>query len=169
MESNSTSSSLDSRCSTVSTTSYTLRPRLPITYNKTPLSHLHGRPQVRTCNYLSIPLPLSNDDKEIESEADASAEVKADSPCTQDESLTSTTKVRLSLTTWSGVTNKPNNDRLSPMTRGGVTTGTNDLRTSMPDRPPAEEHSKNHQCATLTINIHPLDQAMTKGTLGKEA
>ena len=42
MESNSEHSSPDSTCSTAS---YTLRSRLPITYNKTALSHLNGRPR----------------------------------------------------------------------------------------------------------------------------
>ena len=78
MESDSTPSSPDSTCSAASTTSYTLWPRLPITYSETAFSHLHERPQVRTYNYLSIPLPLSSDDEEMESEADAPAEVKGD-------------------------------------------------------------------------------------------
>ena len=54
MESDSKPSSLDSTCSTAS---YTLQPRLPITYNETALSCLQGKPQVRTLNFLCIPLP----------------------------------------------------------------------------------------------------------------
>ena len=39
-----------------------LRPRIPISYNETLLQHLHGRPQVKTLNNLSIPLPDSSDE-----------------------------------------------------------------------------------------------------------
>ena len=174
MESNSTPSTLDSTWSTASTTSYTLRPRLPIMYNKTALSCLHGRPQARTCNYLSIPLPLSSDDEEMESEVDVPAEVEADSPHThtQDESPTIKPRARLIPATRGGVTNQPDDAGLTPMTRGWVTNGTTDPRTSMPDRPPAKEQNRSHQCAAPTITICTLDQAdqvMTKGTWGKEA
>ena len=44
MEFNSTHSSWDSTCSAASTASYTLCPRLPLTYNETVLSCLCGRP-----------------------------------------------------------------------------------------------------------------------------
>ena len=160
-------SSPDSTCSTASTTSYTLRPRLPITCNETALSCLQGRPQVRTCNYQSTPLLLSSDDEEMESEADASAEVEADSPCTQDESLTSRPRARPTPMTRCGVTNKPNDARPTPMTRGGVTTRTANPRTSMPGRPPAKEQSRSHQCATPMITICTIDQADQVMTLTK--
>ena len=39
-----------------------LRPRIPISYNETLLQCLHGRPQVKTLNNLSIPLPDSSDE-----------------------------------------------------------------------------------------------------------
>ena len=39
-----------------------LRPRVPISYNETLLQCLHGRPQVKTLNNLSIPLPDSSDE-----------------------------------------------------------------------------------------------------------
>ena len=66
----------DSTCSAASTTSYTLWPRFPIMYNETALSCLHGRPQLRMCNYLSIVLQLSSNDEETGSEADAPAKVQ---------------------------------------------------------------------------------------------
>ena len=45
-----------------------LRPRIPISYNKTLLQCLHGRPQVKTMNNLSIPLPGSSDASEEDTE-----------------------------------------------------------------------------------------------------
>ena len=39
-----------------------LRPRIPISYNETLLQRLHRRPQVRTLNNLSLPLPISSDE-----------------------------------------------------------------------------------------------------------
>ena len=39
-----------------------LRPRVPISYNETLLQCLHGRPQVKTLNNLSLPLPDSSDE-----------------------------------------------------------------------------------------------------------
>ena len=39
-----------------------LRLRIPISYNETLLQCLHGRPQVKTLNNLSIPLPDSSDE-----------------------------------------------------------------------------------------------------------
>ena len=45
----------DSPDSQTSTASYSFCPRLPITYNEAALSWLQGRPQVITCNNLSIP------------------------------------------------------------------------------------------------------------------
>ena len=47
----------DSAESQTSTASYSLCPRVPITYNEAALSHLQGRPQVTICNNLSIPFP----------------------------------------------------------------------------------------------------------------
>ena len=89
MEPDSSPSSLDS---TTLTASYMLRPRLPITYNEAALRCLNQRPQVRTLNFLSIPLPMSSNDQSTESSTDASdnpAEVMAGSPHQQDESPTS--------------------------------------------------------------------------------
>ena len=50
--------SLDSQTSTAS---YSLCPRLTITYNEAALSQLQGRPQVITCNNLSIPFPSNSE------------------------------------------------------------------------------------------------------------
>ena len=47
--------------SQASTASYSLCPRLPITYNETALSHLRGRPQAEICNNLSIPFPSNSE------------------------------------------------------------------------------------------------------------
>ena len=47
----------DSPDSQASIASYSLHPRLPITYNEAALSQLQGRPQVIICNNLSIPFP----------------------------------------------------------------------------------------------------------------
>ena len=90
--------SLDSPDSQTSTASYSLCPRLPITYYKAALSCLQGRPQVITCNNLSIPFPsdseCSTDDTDGNTtdgtdDPDGSpAEVKADSSCQQIESPT---------------------------------------------------------------------------------
>ena len=45
--------------STISTTSdRQLRPLAPMSYSETVLKHLHGQPQVRTLNNVSIPLPI---------------------------------------------------------------------------------------------------------------
>ena len=52
--------SITSQTSTVS--DRTLRPRIPISYNETLLQCLHGRPQIRTLNNLSIPLPDSSEE-----------------------------------------------------------------------------------------------------------
>ena len=100
----------------------------------------------------------------MESEADATA----DSSHTQNKSLTSRPRAGLSRKTRGEVTNQPDNAGHAPLTRGGVTTGTADPRTSMPNRPPPKEQKKSHQCAALTINRHPLDQVTTKGAQGKE-
>ena len=52
-----------------------LRPRVPISYNETLLQRLHGRPQVKILNNLSIPLPESSD-KDTEGKVEATAEEK---------------------------------------------------------------------------------------------
>ena len=87
MESNSVPGSADSQASTAS---YSLHPRLPITYNEAALSKLHSRPQVGILNNLSIPLPISSSsDSEFTSngsEDDDPAEAEADSSPTQNES-----------------------------------------------------------------------------------
>ena len=137
MESNSEPSSLDS---TYSTASYTLWPRFPITYNETALSCLHGRLQVRTLSFMSIPLPMSSDD-ELRSEAsDAPAKVMADFPCTQDESLTCSPRAGLTL-----------------MTRGGVTSKPTKMTPSASDGLPAESQSRSHQC-TQDDEAKPMEQ-----------
>ena len=41
-----------------------LRPRYPISYNEKLLARLHGLPQVKTFNNLSIPLPSSDSNSE---------------------------------------------------------------------------------------------------------
>ena len=94
-------SSLDSQTSTAS---YSLCPRLPITYNGTALSHLQGRPQVKICNNLSIPFPSnsecstnntggnqSSDGETDDSDGPTPSEVEADSSCLQIESPTAGT------------------------------------------------------------------------------
>ena len=115
--------------STCSTASYTLWSRLLIIYIETALSHLHGRPQVRTFNFLSIPLPVSHDDKSGSVASDAPAEVVADSPCTQDESPTCSPRARP-----------------TPMTRGGVTSKPTEMPPSMPDGLSTKSQSRSHQC-----------------------
>ena len=96
----------DSPDSQTSTASYSLCPRMPITYNEAALSRLQGRPQVTICNNLSLPLPsnseCSTDDTIGNSSADDSTddysedgspaeEVVADSSCLQIESPTAGT------------------------------------------------------------------------------
>ena len=82
--------SLDSPDSQTSTALYSLCPRLPITYNEAAVSWLQGRPQVTTCNSLSIPFPsdseCSTDDTDGNTSTDGTdntdgspAEVEADS------------------------------------------------------------------------------------------
>ena len=88
----------DSPDSQTSTALYSLCPRLPITYNEVALSHLQGRPQVITCNNLSIPFPsdsecsTDNTDGNTTNGTDdpngSSAEVEADSSHKQIEWLT---------------------------------------------------------------------------------
>ena len=45
-----------------------LRPRIPISYNETFLTHLHGRPQVKTLNNISIPLPIVSESEDSSDE-----------------------------------------------------------------------------------------------------
>ena len=89
--------SLDSQ---VSNASYSLHPRLPITYSETALSCL-WRPQVKICNNLSILFPSNSEcstsddmstdgNQSTDGDTDGTdpAEVEADSSCIQMESLT---------------------------------------------------------------------------------
>ena len=46
-----------------------LRPRVPIGYNETVLKKLHGQPQVRMYNNLSIPLPTDSSEEDTDSES----------------------------------------------------------------------------------------------------
>ena len=91
--------SLDSPDSQASIASYSLCPRLPITYNEAALSQLQGRPQVITCNNLSITFPsygeCSTDDTHGNTSTEGTdntdgspAKVEADSSCLQRESPT---------------------------------------------------------------------------------
>ena len=92
--------SLDSQTSTAS---YSLCPRVPITYNEAALTHLQGRTQVTICNNLSIPLPSNSEcstddisgnssaDDYSESDGSPVEEVVADSSCLQMESPTAGT------------------------------------------------------------------------------
>ena len=45
-----------------------LRPHAPISYNETVLKQLHGQPQIRTLNNLSIPLPSDSTEEDTDSE-----------------------------------------------------------------------------------------------------
>ena len=81
--SESSTSSTHNTCSTAST--YILRPRFPITYNEGALIHLHRRPQVKTLNNMSIPLPISSEEESPTSsnsdeQEPPTAEAVADSP-----------------------------------------------------------------------------------------
>ena len=92
----------DSPDSQTSTASYSLHPRLPITYNEAALRQPQGRPQVIICNNLSIPFPSSSEcstddtngniSSDDTSDTDGSpAKVMADSSCLQRESPTAGT------------------------------------------------------------------------------
>ena len=65
-EEDSSSSDDESIASTMSDRQ--LRPRALISYNETVLRKLHGQPQVRTCNNLSIPLPTDSSEEDTNSE-----------------------------------------------------------------------------------------------------
>ena len=66
-EEDSSSSDDESIASTMSDRQ--LRPRVPISYNEPVLRKLHGQPQVRTCNNLSIPLPTDSSEEDTNSES----------------------------------------------------------------------------------------------------
>ena len=66
-EEDSSSSDDESIVSTMSDTQ--LRPQVPIGYNETLLKKLHGQPQIRTCNNLSIPLPTDSSEADTDSES----------------------------------------------------------------------------------------------------
>ena len=147
-----------------------LRPRLPITYNERALSCLNGRPPGQDMQLPVHTLPLSSNDEETES--DSPAEDDADSPHTEDKSLTSRPRARLTPMTRDGVTKQPDNARLAPVTRGRITTGTADLRTSMPDRLLCQRAELESSVLNTDDHHTTLDQAnqvTTKGALQKEA
>ena len=66
-EEDSSSSDDESIASTMSDRQ--LRPRALINYHETVLRKLHGQPQVRTCNNLSIPLPTDSPEEDTNSES----------------------------------------------------------------------------------------------------
>ena len=148
-ESNSESSSPSSACFTTSSAPYTLRPRLPITYDEAALSQLHGRPQVRTLKFVSIPLTSSGDESEA---SDTPAEVEVDSPCSnQDESPTSRAKAGLTPMTRGRVTNKMSAAKLHLQTSSGIT--------NVPDlRLPIDDQRRRHQQSAAKVPEVPLDQ-----------
>ena len=127
MESDSDPSSPDSTCSTAPNALWS---RLPITYNETAFSCLHGRPQVRTLNFLSIPLSVSSNNESGSEASDLPEEVMEDSPHTQAESPTCSPRARL-----------------TPMTRGGINCKPAKMTPSVPDGLPTESQSRSHQCS----------------------
>ena len=150
MESDSESSSPSNTCSTVSSTSYTLWPRFPITYNEATLSCLYGRPQVRTLNFLSIPLPSRDDESEA---SDTPAEVKADSPHShQDKSPTSRPRAGLTLMSRGRVTNKMLKTRLHLQTSSGVTN-------VLVPKLITDAQRMSHQQGMASVTETPLDQS----------
>ena len=54
-----------------------LRPQALISYNETVLKKLHGQPQVRMCNNLSIPLPTDSFEKGTDSGSEETEEEAA--------------------------------------------------------------------------------------------
>ena len=60
--------------SIVSTSDRQLRTHAPISYNETVLKHLHGQPQVRTLNKVSIPLPSDSSEEDTDLETSESDE-----------------------------------------------------------------------------------------------
>ena len=69
----------DSLDSQTSTASYSLYPRVPITYNEAALTHLQGRPQVTICNNLSIPFPSDSECSTDDTNGSISADDFSDS------------------------------------------------------------------------------------------
>ena len=67
-EEDSSSSDDESMASTMSDRQ--LRPQVPISYNETVLKKLHGQPQVRMCNNLSIQLPTDSSKEDTDSESE---------------------------------------------------------------------------------------------------
>ena len=59
---------------TSTTSDRQLRPRVPISYNETVLQQLHGQPQVRTFNNLSIPLPGDSTEEDTDLEVEETDE-----------------------------------------------------------------------------------------------
>ena len=59
---------LDDESIASTTSDRQLRPQVPIRYNETVLKCLHGQPQVRTFNNLSIPLPSDCTQEDTDSE-----------------------------------------------------------------------------------------------------
>ena len=116
--------------SQTSSASYSLHPRLPITYNETALSWLQGRPQVITCNNLSKPFisnsKCSTDDTNGDTSTDdtdgSPAEVEADSSCLQIESPTAGIGMDMAIpqdvqVTTTKVTEMPTTARKMPLQR----------------------------------------------------
>ena len=60
----------DDESITSTTSERQLRPRVPISYNKTVLKHLNGQPQIRTLNNLSIPLPEDSTEEDTDPEVE---------------------------------------------------------------------------------------------------
>ena len=64
----------DDESITSTTSDRQLRPRVPISYNETVLKCLHGQPQVRTFNNLSIPLPGDSTEEDTDPEVEETDE-----------------------------------------------------------------------------------------------
>ena len=64
----------DDESITSTTSDRQMRPRVPISYNETVLKHLHGQPQVRTFNNLSIPLPGDSTEEDTNLEVEETDE-----------------------------------------------------------------------------------------------
>ena len=71
-EEDSSSSDDESIASTMSDRQ--LRPRALLSYNETVLRKLHGQPQLRMCNNLSIPLPTDSSEEDTDSESEETEE-----------------------------------------------------------------------------------------------
>ena len=64
----------DDESITSTTSDRQLRPRVPISYNETVLKCLHGQPQVRTFNNLSIPLPGDSTEEDTDPQVEETDE-----------------------------------------------------------------------------------------------